>query len=244
MKAAEQMKARIAGRHAAENPEHEAEVEHVQRAVEKNMANQAAARVQYQNGGIEIPPLPERPAELVELVARRAQLGRDRKTIEKELRQVEQKRWQEQQDDVDLLDQAAQRIADGETEVTSPDVIPEEIETLRKRLELARRAEAKLVNRVAEGTARHNRALAGALRPQHRAAVQRIHAALKELEAANHEEAAVRNAIPGAPLQYFGFPQLGTRGPNGKGPLKYWIGYAQRLGMLDENEDTRPAAAE
>ena len=236
MNLVEEMKSRLAGSQSQDDDGREAGVEHVQRAVEKNMANRAAARLQYQNGGIEIPPLPERPAELIELAARRTQLGHDRKAIAAELAQIEEKQRQEANLDDDARDAVAERLAAGEIEATGQGVVPEQIEILRSRLDLVRRAEAKVVNRVAEGNARHNRALAGALRPQHRKAVQRVYLALLELEAANAEEAAVRNAIPGAPLQFCGFPQIGRRGPNGSGPLKYWIEFARRHGMLDEAE--------
>ena len=243
MSIVEQMKARIA-EHGAEAlteqqaalAEHQAEIERDHAQQEKRIVKATAAR--GLNGhGLDIPPLPERPAELIELTARRAQLSRDRQAIETELQQIEKKRWQEQQGDVDALDEAAERIAAGATELAASDAVPEAIETLRIRLDVARRAERKVALRVAEGQERHNRSIAKALRPLHRNAVRRIHEALLELEAANAEEVAVRTAVPGAPLQSFSFPNLGSRGPNGGGLLQYWINYARRLGMLTDDDD-------
>lgn len=242
MKLVEQMKSSIAKRRAEENPEREANVERGARAAEKRMANRAAARLQKMNG-FEMPPLPEHPVELIELSERRAQLGRDRKAIETELRQIEEKQWNEANADDDAREAVAERLAAGEIEATAQGVVPEHLEILRSRLDLVRRAENKLANRLVEGSARHNRAIAKALRPQHRVAVQRIHAALLELEAANAEEVAVRCAVPGAPLESFTFPGIGIRGPGCRGQLSYWIGYARRLGMLAE-DDAQVTAAE
>jgi hypothetical protein len=241
MNLVQEMKERLAGRQSQDDDpgrqaeiEHQAKIENDQLWQEKRAAAANAVRLKKLNGGLEIPPLPERPAELVELAARRTQLANDREAIEDELRQIEEKI--EQKNDADRLDDAAERIAKGEAEIDAPNIVPEEVTALRKRLDLARLAEGKLANLLAEGHARHARAIAKALRPLHRAAVQRIHAALLELEAANAEESAIRSEVPGAPLQFCGFPQLGTRGPNGGGPLWHWIAFARRHGMLDEAE--------
>lgn len=240
MNLAEQMKARIAKQDAQAGADKRAADERAQCRGEEKMAKAMAVRSQKPNGALKIPPLPERPPELLELESRLAQLRQNRETIETELHQLEEK--QRQQSDVDALDQAAERIAAGEAEITAPDAIPEAMEALRRRFDLACRAERKVNIRVAEGRERHTRAIAKAWRPQHRAAVRRIHVALLELEAANAAELAVRSAVPGAPLERFTFPGVGTRGPNGNGMLQYWIGFVRRHNMLDQ--DDNPMAAE
>ena len=234
MNLVEQMKARIDEQNAKALADEVDKFERAQCQDEKKMAKAMAARSQKSNGALEIPPMPARPAELLELESRLAQLCQDRHTIEAELRQHEEKH--QQLTDDDLLDEAAARIARGEAEITDPGVVLEAIDVSRKRLDLARRAEQKVKVRVFEERECHNRAIAGALRPQHRAAVRRIYAALLELEAANAAELAVRSAVPGAPLERFTFPGIGTRGPNGEGMLHYWVGYARRHGMLNESE--------
>ena len=83
------------------------------------------------------------------------------------------------------------------------------------------------------------------MRPQHRAAVQRIHRAVLELESANAEEEAVLNATPGAPLVQCGFPNIGSRKPGVNSPINQWISFARRMGFLDEAdpESQFPVAA-
>lgn len=249
MKLVEKMKDRIA-EHGAEAPteqqaalaEHQAEIEREHVRQEKRMAKAIASRGMNGHGALDIPPLPERPADLLELEARLAQLCQDRQTIEAELRQHEENH--QLLTDDDLLDEAAERIARGEAEIADPGAVLEAVGVSRKRLDLARLAERKVKVRVFEERERHNRAIAKALRPLHRAAVARIHAGLLEVEAANAAELAVRSAVPGAPLERFTFPGVGTRGPNGAGHLQYWIDFARRHGMLDEPESQFPAEAE
>ena len=240
MNLVEQMNARIAEQGAQALADERDKFEGEQCRQEKKAANRMAARSQKPNGALKIPPLPERPAELLELEARLSQLCQDRQTIEAELRQHEEKHQQLTNDD--LLDEAAELIARGEGGITDPGAVLEAIDVSRKRLDLARLAERKVKVRVFEGRERHNRAIAKALRPLHRAAVQRIHVAVLELEAANAAELAVRGAIPGAPLERFTFPGVGTRGPNGVGHLQYWIGFAWRHGMLDQDDNPTAAA--
>ena len=240
MNLAEQMKARIDEQNAKALADERDKLERAQCRGEEKMARSSTARLQKLNGALEIPPLPECPSELLELESRLAQLCQARQTISAELRQHEEKHQQLADDD--RIDEAAGRIARGEAEITDPGAVLQSIDVLRKRLDLARLAEQKVKVRVFEGRESHNRAIAKALRPLHRAAVQRIHVAVLELEAANAAELAVRSAIPGAPLERFTFPGVGTRGPNGVGHLQHWIGFARRLGMLDEPQF--PAAAQ
>lgn len=215
----------------------QAEFERQHRRYENNVIKAARSEP---HAGFEMPPMPERPALLTEMAARRAKLGNDRMAIETELAQLQEKQWRETNLDDDARDAAAEALAAGEVESAAQGVVPEHLEVLRSRLDLVRRAENKLVHRLAKGNASHNRALASALRPQHRAAVRRIHAAVLELAAANAEEAQVRSAIPGVPLESFSFPGVGTRGPNGGGQLHHWIGYVKRFNMLAE-ADAQPA---
>ena len=236
----EQMRARIAEKDDLARAARRAEFESEQGRQEKKTAKRLAARLRKPNGAFEIPPLPVRPAELLELEVRFSQLCQDRHAIQAELRQHEEKHRQLTDDD--LLDEAAERIARGEGGITDPGAVLEAIEVSRKRLDLARRAEQKLRVRVSQERERHNRAIAKALGPLHRAAVQRIYVAGLELEAANAAELAVRCAVPGAPLERFTFPGIGTRGPNGVGHLQYWIGFARRHDMLDQDDNPTAAA--
>ena len=130
----------------------------------------------------------------------------------------------------------------GEMEATSRNVAPEQIVELRGRLEILIRADRKATERVAKARERYNRQIAATFRPAHRRAVQRVHRALLELEAANSEEQAVRAVVPGASLQAMTFPNLGSSGAAG-GPLRYWLEFARRLGFLEEDAADWPAAA-
>lgn len=241
MDLAEQMKARIAEQGAKALADERDEFERIQCQGEEKMAKAAAARSQKPNGALKIPPLPERPAELRELEARLSGLSHDRHAIEAELRGHEENH--QRLTDDDILDEAAERIARGEAELTDPGAVLEAIDVSRKRLDLAGRAEGKVRVLVFEGRERHNRAIAKALRPLHRAAVRRIHSAVLELEAANAAELAVRNAVPGAPLERFTFPGVGTRGPHGVGHLQFWIAFVRRHGMLDDPEPQADSTA-
>lgn len=234
MNLVEQMQDRIAKRDAKALDEQRDEFEREQCRGEAKTAKMLAARSQKPNGALDVPPLPERSADLLELEARLARLCQDRHAIQTEMRQHEEKHQQLTGDD--RLDEAAERIARGEVGITDPDALLESIEVSRKRLDLARLAEGKVRALVSRGRERHNRAIAKALGPLHRAAVQRIHVAALELAAANAAELAVRIAVPGAPLQMFTFPSIGSTGPHGNGNLRYWIGYARRFNMLDEPE--------
>ncbi len=230
----EEMAARARKRDDMELAERQAAEDRAQEQVEKKAAKALAARLQPQTD-FKMPPLPTPPAELGGLVARRAVLRKERDDITKNLRELETAFHDETESGEDALDQAAERLAAGEAKATSQSVLPEQISTMQSRLDLIQRAERKVVRKIASLNESHNRAIASALRPQHRRAVQRVHAALLELESANAEEAAVRGAIPGAPIQPCGFPGIGSRGPDG-GMLRQWIAYVRRLGFLDEGD--------
>ena len=184
--------------------------------------------------------LPERPPELSELESRRAVIRQERRTVEDELRPIEEKIARKQYLNGGDLEETAKKMAAGEIEAAARDHLPEQAEVLRERLNVLCRAEQMAGSKVADARQRYNKAIARSLRPQHRAAVQRIHKALLELELANSEEMAVRATCPGAPIQAFSFPNLGTRGPGG-GPLNFWIAAARRAGLLDEDGDLEEA---
>ena len=205
-------------------------------------AREEARRSAPPQNVIKLPPSPERPPELDGLLARRAELRDERHGIGRDLAQLEARLSDESQSDEDMLDRAAERLATGEADVTSQSVLPEQVQTKRARLDLVIRADQKLTRRIADLNAAHNRQTARTLRPQHRAAAQRIHRALLELESANAAEQAVRSAIPGAPMDRCDFPNLGDRKPGVSSPINQWISYATRLGFLDEDERF-PAAA-
>lgn len=191
------------------------------------------------------PALPSRPAELVETESRRAAIRREREEVEAELRRIQDEAWQGSQENIDPIDVAAARLANGEAEATSRTVMPEHMDFLRSRLEILRRAEVKVSQRLAKLQERHNRNIAAAYRPMHKKAAQRIARALVELVAANVEEERVRGLAPGATLPAMNFPNAGKFGPVG-GPAQYWREHAKRYGYWpDEGEaEARfPAAA-
>ncbi len=222
----------------------EAKADFDQRREETKAAARIEARDESQRTGVELPPLPERPLELAVLAARRGELRQQRQTVQDELARLQDAAWSESQRSNDSVDAAAEKIARGEIESVSRDVVPDEIGVLLSRIDLLQRAEQKVATRVAEARAAHNRQIVQALRPLHRRAVTRIYAALLELEAANAEEVAVRSAVPGAPMQACDFPNIGRRGPGG-GPIQFWLEFARRQGLLDEGEPeaTWPTAA-
>jgi hypothetical protein len=217
-------------------------LERDQASTEAIMARRAAVRVASPQNVIKLPPSPGRPPELDGLLARRAEFRDERHVIERDLAQLQARLSDESQSDEDTMDRAATRLAEGEVDVTSQSVLPEQIQTKRARLDLVIRADQKLSRRIADLNAAHNRQTARTLRPQHRAAVQRIHRALLELEAANIAEQEVRTAIPGAPMDRCNFPNIGTRSPGTNTPIIQWITHARRLGFLNEDEQF-PAAA-
>ena len=183
-----------------------------------------------------IPALPSKPAELIELEARRAVIRGQRQEVETELARLTDEAWEKTQLDVDPLDLAAEKIASGEIETASRDALPEEVEILRSRLDLLQRAETKLANRAAEQRERHNRAAAGAYRPDHKKAAQRIACALRKLVSANAEERLLRARAPGGQLPPMDFPGIGLLGAAG-GPAKYWFEHAARHGYTIDDED-------
>ena len=182
--------------------------------------------------------LPARPPELIEIEDRRAAIRAERQAVETELARLVAEAWNETE--VDPIDAAAERLAGGEAD--SRTVAPEQVEVMRSRLDLLRRAETKVASRVAEGRARHNRAVSGAYRPGHQEAVQRIAHALRELVDANKDEQEFRDRAPGGQLVAMDFPGIGQLGAAG-GAAKFWMEHAQRHGYLDEDESTLPAAA-
>ena len=186
--------------------------------------------------------LPARPPELIEIEARRAAIRAERQVVEAELAHLEAEAWNETQASVDPIDAAAERLAGGEAEATSRTVAPEQVEVMRSRRDLLRRAEAKVAARVAEGRERHNRAVAGVHRPGHQEAAARIARALRELVDANRAEQELRDRAPGGQLPPMDFPGIGQLGAAG-GPAKYWMEHAKRHGYLDEDEARFPAAA-
>ena len=104
-----------------------------------------------------MPALPPKPPELIEIEDRRAAIRAERQVVEAELAHLETEAWDETQASVDPIDAAAERLAGGEADATSRTVAPEQIEVMRSRRDLLRRAEAKVAARVADGRAAHNR---------------------------------------------------------------------------------------
>lgn len=190
------------------------------------------------------PALPAKPTQLVDLETRRAAIRTERQEVETELARIEEKVWQESQTDGDALDQAAERLATGGTEVTSQTVVPEQIEIMRSRRDLLRLAEQKVAARLANGRSAHNRNVAGAYRPEHKKVAQRIARALRELVDANRAEQELRDRAPGGTLPPMDFPNIGQLGAVG-GSAKFWMQHAGRHGYLneDDGETEWPAAA-
>ncbi len=190
--------------------------------------------------------LPPKPPELTELETRRAFIRGQRQEVEAELERLQAEAWNESEsgvDPLDPLDAVAERLAAGEIESASRDALPEEIEVLRSRLDLLQRAEQKVAQRIAEQRERHNRNVAGAYRPEHKKAAQRIAAALRELVSANAAEELLRDRAPGGQLPPMSFPNVGQLGAAG-GPAKFWMEHAARHGYLaDAPEADWPAAA-
>lgn len=190
------------------------------------------------------PALPLKPAELIALESRRAVIRGQRQEVEAELERLQAEAWNKSESDADPLDLAAEKLVSGEIEIASRDALPEEVEILRPRRDLLQLAEAKLANRVAAGRAAHNRSVAGAYRPAHRKAAQRIARALRELVDANRAEEALRDRAPGGTLPPMDFPGVGQLNAIG-GPAKFWMEHAARHGYLDEGDPEArfPAAA-
>ncbi len=206
--------------------------------------HEKAVSVDYQTPEerMKILKLPARPPELIAIEDRRAALRAERQEVEAELARLTDEAWNASQPNVDPLDAAAERLAAGEIETASRDALPEEVEILRSRLDLLQRAETKLANRVAEQRERHNRAVAGIHRPEHKKAAHRIARALRELVSANAEEELLRDRAPGGQLPAMNFPGIGSLGAAG-GAAKFWFDHARRHGYLDEDESILPAAA-
>ncbi len=185
------------------------------------------------------PALPNKPSELIETESRHAQLRHDRGVVETELRALEAKLWRETTLDDAARDAVAERLAAGELEATGQGVVPEQLEILRSRLDLIQRADRKVAVRLAEQRERYNRSIAGAWRPQHKEAAQRIARALRELADANRAEQKIRGKAPNGQLPPMDFPNIGQLGASG-GPAKFWMEHARRYGYLTEQNDAQP----
>ncbi len=221
------------------------EWEKLERDQANNEARQVkaeAARIASQQNVIKLPKLPERPPELAELIPRRAAIRAEWQGIEVELKRARDAAWRASQGGKDptpetvATDAAIDRLVTGEAEPAALSVVPEQSEAKQSRMDFLKRADRKISDKIHEINQRHNRSVARALRPLHRHAVRRVHAALLELEQANSEEQAARGAVPGAPMQVCDFPNIGTRAPGVNSPINQWISYARRLGFLDEGE--------
>ncbi len=189
-----------------------------------------------------MPALPPKPDELIALETRRAKLRAERQQVETELRQIQDDAWVKTQLEVDPIDQAAELLATGAIETASREAVPEEVGILQSRRDLLQRAEAKVATRIAEHSDRHNRNIAGAYRPGHQKAAQRIARALRELVDANRVEQEIRDRAPNATLAPMDYPGIGVLGAAG-GAAKYWFEHAKRHGYLEEAEAGWPAAA-
>ncbi len=177
--------------------------------------------------------LPKSPHELAELTARAAEIHSERQAVEAEIHQIQDATWQSQHCNNDDLDRAAERVATGETAAAASKA-PERLDALRSRLDVLRRATSKVQLLIAEERARHHRAIAKALRPAHKAATQRIAAALAELVDANAAEAQIRAQAPGGTLAAMAFIHVGTFGPGG-GAAAHWKTCVRQHGYLAES---------
>ena len=197
---------------------------------------------------MQTPQLPKRPPELIELETRRAAIRAEWQGIEAEFKHAQDRAWITTQGaenaapETVAMDAAIDRLVTGAAEPAAVNVVPEQPEAKRSRSDFLQRADRKLTEQIHKLNERHNRQIAQAFRPLHRRAVRRIHLALLELEQANAEEVAVRSVVPGVPIQACNFPNIGSSGPAG-GAIKYWIEFATRHGLIDEDASDWPAAA-
>ena len=191
---------------------------------------------------MKLPALPQRPPELADLETRHAKIHGEREIVETELRQLQDDAWQRSDPDVDVLDLAAERLANGMDNTGGRAVLPEQVEVMQSRLDLLQRAEFKLRQKISELRDTHNGRVARAFRPAHRQAAERIHKALIELVAANEAEEQLRSEVLGGKLSPASFPNVGGFGPHG-GAAEHWRAWARRQGLIDEGDDF-PMAAE
>ncbi len=190
------------------------------------------------------PALPPTPPELADLESRHTKIRGERVEVEAALRQFQDDAWRKSRADIDVLDLAASRLADGLTDAAGRAVLPEQAEVMRSRLDLLQRAEFKMRAKLHELRDLHHTRVARAYRPAHRAAVAGIHKALVALVAANIAEEELRARVPGGKLRPANFPNCGRFGTNG-GPAEFWRAWARREGLIDKDDDQVdwPAAA-
>ena len=181
-----------------------------------------------------LPAIPEKHEALVEAEHQFHSIRAQRREVEAELRRVETQLSRLRLRDEAELDEIAERLAEGAIDRVA-DVDLQQRDVLRGRLELLSRADQKAAQRLTRERERHNNRIVAAFRPSHRAATQRIAAAVRELVAANEAEAEIRHQCPVA-LVAMGFPNVGGLTVNNAGPAKYWMEYAERLGFFDADE--------
>lgn len=184
---------------------------------------------------MELPKLPEKPPELLEIEERYGALRSQRAAIESELRVVETKLGELRTKDEDEIEALAEEVADGTRIDVSLADLPARREDLRRQLDVVVRGHRKLGERVAKERERHKNRIVAAFRPAHKTAVRRIAEALEELVEANKAEQELRKTAP-VQLVAMAFPNLGDFTVNNVGPAKYWRDYASRLGYFEPDE--------
>lgn len=134
--------------------------------------------------------VPAPPPELQALSKRRGELREQRVALEAELSSVEHTLFRLRNAEDEELDAIAEQLAAGELSEVTRDNLPEERAVLRRRLDLAVRAEGKVAENLKAARENYHYRIAAAARPVHRKAVARIAAALHELAEANRQEEA------------------------------------------------------
>jgi septal ring factor EnvC (AmiA/AmiB activator) len=184
---------------------------------------------------MDMPKIPEKRAELVELEERHGTIRVQRREIEAELRKVETELSRLAAREDSALDEIAEQLASGKIKRISTSNLPDRRDDLRAQLEIVVRSDQKVTQRLARERERHNNRIVAAFRPAHQASVRRIAGALAELVAANAAEHEVRKAAP-VQLVAMSFPNVGGFDANNAGPAGHWRQYAERLGYFEDDE--------
>jgi hypothetical protein len=182
---------------------------------------------------MDLPTLPPKHPELVELEQRHRAIRAQQTEIENQLKKV-RTAWARASVG-DSLDDVAELIADGKLTEVGASNLPARQADLENQLDALNRGGQKLWERLARERTRHENQIIRAFRPAHMAAVQQIAQAVEALIAANKAEEAVRAACP-VQLVSLTFPNIGTMSVNRPGSARYWRQYAERLGFFDDDE--------
>lgn len=147
---------------------------------------------------------------------------------------LEQRRWAVDLSERDELDDAARAVLEDPDSVIETDDLDRRIKKLAAELIVVDRALGIAREQRGEAAKKYANAVAAQLRPQHRKAVQRIAAALRELDAANREEAEIRSQVPGggSGLPMAGY-LIGGSLQHEMAPITGWFRYARSAGLLE-----------